>query len=61
MTHLFSPLRIGRLRVSNRILMAPMTRSLTARLAIAAVVGGLPLVNRTQPLTYRTPVHEAAR
>jgi len=27
MNHLFSPLRIGRLAVSNRIVMAPMTRS----------------------------------
>jgi N-ethylmaleimide reductase len=27
MTHLFSPLRIGRLHVPNRIVMAPMTRS----------------------------------
>ena len=33
---------------------------LTAWLAIAAVVGGLALVNRTQPVTYRASVQEAA-
>ena len=34
---------------------------LTAWLAIAAVVGGLALVNRTQPVAYRASVQEAAR